>query len=46
MHSHPGALQIVMMFALAVLLFRPRRRIGLVWLSIAVFLVVVGLFTT
>jgi hypothetical protein len=46
MHSHLGALQVGMMFGLAVLLSRPRRRTGAAWLAIAVFLVVVSLLTT
>jgi hypothetical protein len=46
MHTYLGALQVAMIFGLAVLLFRPRRRMLAAWLAIAVLLVVVSLFTT
>jgi hypothetical protein len=44
MNSHPGALQLGLMFGLAVLLFRPPRRTILTWLAWAMFIFVAGLF--
>jgi hypothetical protein len=44
MNSHPGALQLGLMFGLAVLLFRPPRRTIIKWLAMAIFIIVVSLF--
>ncbi len=44
MNSHPGAPQLGLMFGLAVLLFRPPRRMIITWLAMAMFIFVVGLF--
>jgi hypothetical protein len=46
MHPYPVALQVAIIFGLAVLLLRPGRRTSAVWLAIAVLLVVVGQFTS
>jgi hypothetical protein len=43
MNSHPGALQLGLMFGLAVLIFRPQRRTIITWLAMAIFIIVVGL---
>jgi hypothetical protein len=43
-NSHPAALQLGLMFGLAVLLFRPPRRTIIAWLAMAIFIIVLGLF--
>jgi hypothetical protein len=44
MNSHPGALQLSLMFGLAILVFRPPRRTIITWLAMAIFIIVLGLF--
>jgi hypothetical protein len=44
MNRHQGALQLGLMFGLAVLLFRPPRRTIITWLAMAIFIIVLGLF--
>lgn len=44
MNGHPGALQLGLMFGLAVLLFRPPRRTIITWLAMVISIIVVGVF--